>query len=206
MYLQLVSVEKFEGTGSTASPHASSCWQVMNFHRELFQLWHTTTQLGNKSWHGCRIPTWRLATESWVQLQTNYTTVKYKKLVTNLTHNSACRLAKTAKQKHAVHLECKVSFLGVGWDCVHLVHHPLFGVLYKPQTVSRWRWVWSSQWNENWQGKLRYLEKICPSATLLIMNITWPGLGLNLDCCGRKLVAWTLAQRWGLSSSQEITI
>jgi hypothetical protein len=29
----------------------------------------------------------------------------------------------------------------------------------------RWWWVFSSRWNENWQGKPKYSEKICPSAT-----------------------------------------
>jgi hypothetical protein len=24
-------------------------------------------------------------------------------------------------------------------------------------------WVWSSRWNENWQGKPKYSEKSCPS-------------------------------------------
>jgi hypothetical protein len=37
--------------------------------------------------------------------------------------------------------------------------------------------MWSSQWNENWQGKQKYTENPCPSATaetffyLLLYNI-----------------------------------
>jgi hypothetical protein len=30
----------------------------------------------------------------------------------------------------------------------------------------RWGWLWSNWWNEDWQGKPKYSEKSCPSATL----------------------------------------
>jgi hypothetical protein len=33
-----------------------------------------------------------------------------------------------------------------------------------PASDDRW-WVWSSRWNANWQGKPKYSEKTCPSAT-----------------------------------------
>jgi hypothetical protein len=39
--------------------------------------------------------------------------------------------------------------------------------------------MWSSQWNENWQGKPKYSEKTCLSATLSTTNPTWPDLGSN---------------------------
>jgi hypothetical protein len=39
--------------------------------------------------------------------------------------------------------------------------------------------VWSSRWNKNWQGKRKYSEKTCPSATLSITNPTWPDLCSN---------------------------
>jgi hypothetical protein len=35
-------------------------------------------------------------------------------------------------------------------------------------------WVWSTQWNKNWQGKPEYLET---NRTLSIINPTWPELG-----------------------------
>jgi hypothetical protein len=38
-------------------------------------------------------------------------------------------------------------------------------------------WVWSSRWNENWEGKPKYSEKTCPSVTLSTTNPTWPNLG-----------------------------
>jgi hypothetical protein len=47
-----------------------------------------------------------------------------------------------------------------------------------PAPDDRW-WVWRSRRNENWQGKPKYSEKTCPSATL-------PDLGSNAGCCGVK--------------------
>jgi hypothetical protein len=38
------------------------------------------------------------------------------------------------------------------------------------------RSVWSSRRNENWQGKQKYPEKTCPSATLSTTNPTRHGL------------------------------
>jgi hypothetical protein len=45
-----------------------------------------------------------------------------------------------------------------------------------PTPDDRW-WVWSSWWNENWQGKPKYPEKTCLSATSSTTNPTWPDLG-----------------------------
>jgi hypothetical protein len=39
------------------------------------------------------------------------------------------------------------------------------GLLYKPQMIYEDDF-WSNWWNEDWQGKLKYSEKTCPSATL----------------------------------------
>jgi hypothetical protein len=48
-----------------------------------------------------------------------------------------------------------------------------------------WWWMWSSRWNENWQGKSEYSEK-SNSATLSTTNPTLPDPGSNPDCRGRK--------------------
>jgi hypothetical protein len=48
------------------------------------------------------------------------------------------------------------------------------------------RWVWNILWNGNWQGKSKYSEKTCPSATLSTTNPTWPDLGLNPGRRGGK--------------------
>jgi hypothetical protein len=47
-----------------------------------------------------------------------------------------------------------------------------------PAPDDRW-WLWSNWWNEYWQGKLKYSEKSCPSATLSTTNPTCPDLGSN---------------------------
>jgi hypothetical protein len=47
-----------------------------------------------------------------------------------------------------------------------------------PAPENRW-WLWSSWWNEDWQGKPKYSEKTCPSATLSTTNPSWPDLGSN---------------------------
>jgi hypothetical protein len=37
-------------------------------------------------------------------------------------------------------------------------------------------WVWIIWWNKNWQGKPKYSEETCPSASLSTINCTWPGM------------------------------
>jgi hypothetical protein len=49
------------------------------------------------------------------------------------------------------------------------------------------RWIWSVWWNENWQGKVKYSEKTCPSATLSTTNPRWSDLGSNPGRHGGKL-------------------
>jgi hypothetical protein len=49
-----------------------------------------------------------------------------------------------------------------------------------------WLWWWRIWWNEDWQGKPKYSEKICPSATLSTTNPTWPDPGANPGCRGGK--------------------
>jgi hypothetical protein len=57
-----------------------------------------------------------------------------------------------------------------------------------PSPDDRWWWMWSSWWNENWQGKPKYSEKICPSAK---SHMTWLGMepraaavGMYRGLCG----------------------
>jgi hypothetical protein len=50
------------------------------------------------------------------------------------------------------------------------------------------RWVRSSLWNENWQGKPKYLEKACPSTTFSTTNHTWTALSSNQGRRGGKSV------------------
>jgi hypothetical protein len=48
---------------------------------------------------------------------------------------------------------------------------------------TRWWWLWR---NANWQGKPKYSEKTCPSATLSTTNTTWPDPGSNPGRHGGK--------------------
>jgi hypothetical protein len=50
----------------------------------------------------------------------------------------------------------------------------------------RWGWLWSNWRNEHWQGKPKYSEKTCPSATLSTTNPTWPDPGSNPGRRGGK--------------------
>jgi hypothetical protein len=47
-------------------------------------------------------------------------------------------------------------------------------------------WMWSIWWNDNWQGKPKYSEGTCLSATLSTTNPTWPDLGSNPSRRGGK--------------------
>jgi hypothetical protein len=71
-----------------------------------------------------------------------------------------------------------------------------------PAQDNRW-WVWSSRWNEDWQGKPKYSEKSCPSATLSTTNPPWPDLGWNLDSRGGKPATNRLSYGTALTASLE---
>jgi hypothetical protein len=58
--------------------------------------------------------------------------------------------------------------------------------LFVPALDDRWWWVWSSWWNENWQGKPKHSEKTCPNATLFTTNPAWPDPGSNPGRRGGK--------------------
>jgi hypothetical protein len=64
-----------------------------------------------------------------------------------------------------------------------------------PALHDRW-WVWSSWWNENGQGKLKYLEKTCPSATLSTTNPhDLTQARTRAAVVGRqRLTAWSMAR------------
>jgi hypothetical protein len=51
-----------------------------------------------------------------------------------------------------------------------------------PGRLGWWR-IW---WNEDWQGKPKYSEKTCSSATLSATNPTWPDPGSNPGRRGGK--------------------
>jgi hypothetical protein len=57
-------------------------------------------------------------------------------------------------------------------------------------------------WNDDWQGKPKYSEKICPSATLSTTNPTWPDLGSNPGRRGGKPATNSLS--YGTAISRQI--
>jgi hypothetical protein len=73
-------------------------------------------------------------------------------------------------------LKHKFTFLWGGtkstWYCGHF--WPIV-----PAPDDRWGWLWSNWWYEDWQGKPKYSEKTCPSATLSTTNPTRPDPGSN---------------------------
>jgi hypothetical protein len=68
-----------------------------------------------------------------------------------------------------------------------------------PAPDDRW-WVWSSQWNENWQGKPKYSEKTCPNANLSTTNPT----NMNRFC--RMCVSHTGLPCMASSSTMKIEV
>jgi hypothetical protein len=58
------------------------------------------------------------------------------------------------------------------------------------------RWVWSSQWNENWHGKPKYSEKTCPSATLSTTNPITRTNFVGYEVFTMVYLAWPLLWLW----------
>jgi hypothetical protein len=58
------------------------------------------------------------------------------------------------------------------------------------------RRVWSSRWNENWQGKSKYSEKTCPISLCspqIPHDLTWPGT--RAAAVGsRRVTAWAMVR------------
>jgi hypothetical protein len=59
------------------------------------------------------------------------------------------------------------------------------GLLYQARMIGD-RWLWRNWWNKDWQGKPKYSEKTCPSATLSTTHPTWLNPGLNPGRRGGK--------------------
>jgi hypothetical protein len=55
-----------------------------------------------------------------------------------------------------------------------------------PAPDDRWWWLWRNWGNEDWQGKPKYSEKTCPSATLSTKNPTRLDPGFNPGRSGGK--------------------
>jgi hypothetical protein len=99
-------------------------------------------------------------------------------------------------------LEVLNILLVVGWDWVprylfkSLGTTATSGLLYKPQMTDEDDF-WSNRWNEDWQGKPKYSEKTCPSATLSTTksHMTRPGFEPRTAAVGsQRLNAWAMAR------------
>jgi hypothetical protein len=67
-------------------------------------------------------------------------------------------------------------FLGVGWDSPLGKSATIWPAVAAPD--DRW-WMWSSRWNENWQGKPKYSKKACFSSILstkILHDLTRKGI------------------------------
>jgi hypothetical protein len=59
-------------------------------------------------------------------------------------------------------------------------------------TCPGWLWWWRIWWNENWQGKPKYSEETCPSATLSTTNPTCQTRAAAMG--SQRLTAWAMAR------------
>jgi hypothetical protein len=82
------------------------------------------------------------------------------------------------------HIHCSLPIVGGGVQTGSTRHR---GHLLSYCACPGWLWGWRIiRWNENWQGKPKYLEKTCPTATLSTTNPTWPDPGSNPGRRGGK--------------------
>jgi hypothetical protein len=80
---------------------------------------------------------------------------------------------------------------------IHSARRSLIGLLYLPG----WLWWWRIRWNEDWQEKPKYPEKIRSSANLSTTNPTWPDPRSNPGRRGRKPATNRLSYGAALSLS-----
>jgi hypothetical protein len=90
----------------------------------------------------------------------------------------------------------------VGWDWVSWYCGHYWPILPAPD--DRWWWLWRNLWNKDWQGKPKYSEKTCPSATLSTTNPTWLNPGPNPGRRGGKAVTNRLS--YDAAASHKVTL
>jgi hypothetical protein len=82
-----------------------------------------------------------------------------------------------------------------GWSpyWVHSSRRPLLAYC----TCHGWLWCWwRIWWNEDWQGKPKYSEKTCPSATLFTTNLTCQTRARTrpTEVGSQRITAWAMAR------------
>jgi hypothetical protein len=88
----------------------------------------------------------------------------------------------TVSDQSCLFIDFNNFFEYVRWDFGYCGHYwPTV-----PAPDDRWGWLRRNWWNKDWQGKPKYSEKTCPSATLSATNPTRLYLGLNPGRHGGK--------------------
>jgi hypothetical protein len=78
-------------------------------------------------------------------------------------------------------------FNSISWGGVRLSPLVMLATIWPiVPAPDRWWGLWTSRWKENWQGKPKYSDKTCSSATLTTANNIWPDLGSNPGRRGGK--------------------
>jgi hypothetical protein len=117
-------------------------------------------------------------------LRSDYKIYAYVSPVSCLLERMCCRTANSFVLVNFQSSNLLIFFIasGLGLSPLHCGHFwPIV-----PAPDDKWGWLWSNWWNEDWQGKPKYSEKICPSATLSTTNTTWPDPGSNPGRRGGK--------------------
>jgi hypothetical protein len=97
-------------------------------------------------------------------------------------------------------------FLRLGWDEVHLIRRPLFGVLYQARMIDDECGAVGAVIG---RGNFKLSKKIFPSASLSTTSPTWPDVVSNPRTTAvgnQRLAAWAIAQpplngkSWGIQA------
>jgi hypothetical protein len=92
---------------------------------------------------------------------------------------------------------------GGGWSPTGSTRH--FGHQLAYCTCFGWLRGWRIWWNDDWQGKLKYSEKTCPSVTLSTTNPIWRDRARNRAAAvGTQwltAIAWLTPRSWSWRQS-----
>jgi hypothetical protein len=86
-----------------------------------------------------------------------------------------------------------IQIVGVESNWVHSARRP---PNWPYCTCPWWLWGWRIWWNDDLQGKPKYSEKTCPSATLSTTNPIWPDRTRTRAAAvgSQRLTAWAMAR------------
>jgi hypothetical protein len=103
--------------------------------------------------------------------------------ITQIMHR---QLIGSKKNTNKFESDYQLFLLLVGWNFRYCDHYWPIVPAQDDRWLWRWLWLWRNWWNEDWQGKLKYSEKIWPSATMSTINPTRLGPVLNPGRRGGK--------------------